>query len=315
MEKCSVCGRTDEEVRLFDGLYVNDSAKVCERCSLASGIPIIKRPSTDQLKESEKPFSVRSRLTRMAHLPGEEKKEQSAYEKLKQLSENPVLEKPAADELVFKLVDNFHWVIQTARRRRGLSAKQLAEAIHESETAINMLEKGIVPSRSMDLVRTLEQYLNIMLIKRDFLEKIQEEKIRKAREEGIEILEEKKTEKSESSTLVPLKPIAPSRPAYNSPIMNLQRQSERIEKDFLYEKKTKEDIGKEQVEALGKEDTEYLKRTVYKSSMAKSSSNPTPTIYDLMKKKEASLTGKDIELIDENSKQKTSKPANWNDLE
>ena len=298
MERCSVCGRSEDEVKLFDGIYVNDSAKICERCSLTSGIPIVKRPSIGQLKESEKPFSVRSRLTRIAHLPDQEKKEKSAYEKLKEISENPVLEKPEADELVFKLVDNFKWAIMTARRRRGLSAKQLAEAIGESESAINMLEKGIVPSKSMSLIRTLEQYFGIVLIKRDFLDKIQEEKIRKAKEEGIVVIEEKKTEKSViSAQSQPAAP--PARPAYNSQIRDLQRQSEKIDKDFSFEKKTKDDVGKEQVEALGKEDTEYLKRTVYKSSMAKSSSGDTPTIYDLVKKKEErekGMIGKDIEL-------------------
>lgn len=303
MEKCASCGRGGEEVKLFDGLYVNDIVKVCERCSLISNIPLIKRPTVTQLKDSEKPFSVRSRLTRMAHLPVEQRKEKSPYEQLKDLEEKPELEQPEPEEMVFKLVDNFHWIIQTERRRRALSANQLAETISESVSAINMLEKGIVPSKSIDLIRALEQFFKVRLIKRDLIEKIEEEKRmnRGIAEKSPAFIEERK---------LPPKNIPVSLGRKESDgfkMRDLQALNDRIEKDFSYPTKSKEQVGKEQMAGFGKEDTEYLKKSVLKhtasSSYSSSQKSNVPTLYDLMKHKEerdkTSVTGSDIQIVED----------------
>jgi ribosome-binding protein aMBF1 (putative translation factor) len=171
MERCNRCGRTDEEVKLFDGLYVNEPVRICEKCSIISNIPIIKRPTPSQLKTSETAaYNVRKRLSALAGLDKEDKTERTLSEELRRFQDNPEIEKP--EDLVFKLVDNFHWVIQTERRRKGLYPKQLAESIGESESAIKMLEKGIVPNNAMELVQKIEQFLKIKLIKKDSYEKM-----------------------------------------------------------------------------------------------------------------------------------------------
>ena len=317
MEKCYNCGKTEAQVRLFDGFSVTDSVKICERCSLIAGIPIIKRPSASQLKSSEQPFSVRNRLTRMAHLPAEEKREKSAYDQLKELSENPSLEQP--EDLVFQLVDNFHWIIQTERRRKGLTVKQLADSIRESENAIKLLEKGIVPNRSIDLIRGLEQFLKVKLIKRDALDRIQEDKIRKQQQEIKAILPKPANtsailgptagsraassvslnERDEPKSLRPRPPFSPKKDR-DYEIRDLQRQSEKIEKDFAFDHKSREQVGNEQVEDMGREDTNKIKNKLYGNA---AKANKTPSIYDLMKKKEerdkTSFTGKDIQIVND----------------
>lgn len=282
MDKCSSCGRTEEEVKLFDALYVNDSVKMCERCSLINGVPLIKRPSASQLKDSEKPYAVRNRLARIAHLPLEQKPVKSAYEQLKEIESQPELEQP--EDLVFKLVDNFHWIIQTERRRKGFSAKQLAEALHESESAINMLEKGIIPSKSLNLIQAIEQLLKVNLIKRDFMNRIEEQK----RKNVLKVQNEMPAaeQKEVPGRITDLK------------IKEMQRSADRIEHDFAYPRKSWEQVGNEQVETMGKEDSAYLRKTIMKDSL-KTRGN-VPTIYDLMKKKDErdkmGVTGKDIEL-------------------
>ena len=164
------CGKSDEQVRLFDGFYGFESIKICEKCSIISNIPIIKRPSADQLKSSERPFGVRDRLNVMAGLKKEEKIEKSLKEEMNELENSPQLQKP--EELVFKLVDNFHWILQMGRRRRGFTVKQLADSIGEGESAIKMLEKGIVPAKAFNLIEKIEQFLKIKLIKKDAYENI-----------------------------------------------------------------------------------------------------------------------------------------------
>jgi len=331
MEKCNQCGRSEEEVRLYDGIYINEPVKICERCSLINGIPIIKMPSAEQLKESEKPYNVKSRLLRLAHLKPEEKKENPIYNVLKKLEEKPA----AKEDLVFKLVDNFHWVIQTARRRRGLTQKQLAEAIAESEAGIRMLEKAIIPSSPLNLLRKLEQYLNVSLIKKDSfsqnlnqttqvsglqqVDKTAETRLDSQHQQlqsNVQTLNRQTDNKSDD--MLSTKSAVTKKQALLSPssfkkenvekftIGDLQRLSKKIEEDMMYVKKTKEEIGEEQFKNFGKEDTEQMKKEVYSNYEKKElkTRGEVPSIYDLMKKKEekekTSITGRDIQILDEN---------------
>lgn len=183
IERCDLCGRSDNEVRLFDTLSIGAAMRICEKCSLIENIPILKWPSTNQLKESEKPFGVRERLMRLAGFKQKEKKETVA-EGLRNLKEHPELEKPS--EASLKLVDNFHWKLMTERRRRGFTIKQLASRINESESAIVMLEKGNVPSNAFTLIKKLEQFFKFELIKKNFIDIIREEELKKLRRERFE---------------------------------------------------------------------------------------------------------------------------------
>ena len=62
MDVCFKCGKSEDEIKLFDGIDVNQNVKTCERCSLIEAIPIVKIPSTNQLKNSEKTGHVYKRL-------------------------------------------------------------------------------------------------------------------------------------------------------------------------------------------------------------------------------------------------------------
>jgi ribosome-binding protein aMBF1 (putative translation factor) len=351
MNKCSQCNRSEEEVRLFDGIYGLEDVRICEKCSLLNNIPIIKRPSSEQLKASERGSGVRERLVHLAGLSHEEKKERTISEEINELEKNPELEKP--EELVFKLVDNFKWEIMTARRRKMLSIKQLAEQLSESESALTMLEKGIVPGDSLSLLEKLEQFFNIKLIKKDYFEKIEEE----ARIESMKPREEliiRKTlvlEKPEKNPLgigerekmmmreeandmikVAIKEeksfLAKSKEEINGTVLriedfrkdkidgiriaDLKRTSDLISRDFNIERlKGRDEVGKEQFEGFGKEDTGKIMKQIIKDSGAgysredastKLAKSKTPTIYDLMKTKEekdkTSIIGKDIQLED-----------------
>jgi len=183
MNICSKCGKSEEEIRLYDGIYVNEPIKICERCSLLEGIPIIKSPTTGQLKESEKPGrnKIYDRLKRMSGIK-EEQETKSIFEELKELENNPELEKPLDAPL--KFVDNFYWVVQRERRRKGLTHKQLAEAIGESETAIKLIERNNLPEDAFKTIKKLEQYFRVRLIKPDPRQELREKKIILERIEG-----------------------------------------------------------------------------------------------------------------------------------
>lgn len=164
VERCARCNVNGNEVRLFDAIYEGRIGKLCERCSIIENIPIIKKPAASQLKDSEKGVGVYSRMKRLAGIKDSKKEETFFIEdKLKELNENPNLEIPEKDKL--NLIEHFHWEIMKNRRRKGLSQKQLAENIGESEIAIQMLEKAKLPGKAEQLIKKIEQYLQIRLTK------------------------------------------------------------------------------------------------------------------------------------------------------
>ena len=76
MESCIRCERESEEVKLVDAIYNREMVKICEECAISENMPIIRKPSTNQLKESEKPYSVGERMKRMAGIAKNEIKKE-----------------------------------------------------------------------------------------------------------------------------------------------------------------------------------------------------------------------------------------------
>ena len=162
VEDCIRCGITGDKVRLFDCIYDGRSNLICERCAIIENVDILKKPSVQQLKESEKSRDV---YERMKHISGyDDKKRENPMQRdqrLKELDKNPRLELPVDVQL--NLIDHFHWEIMKNRRRKGLSQRQLAETISESELAIAMLERGRVPENPEVLIKKLEQFFQVNL--------------------------------------------------------------------------------------------------------------------------------------------------------
>ena len=172
---CFRCERTGKEARLFDAIYENEMVKVCEKCSITENIPVVRKPSTSQLRESEKSYSVYQRMKILAGLDKKEKKAEatSMLEQIRELEKHPELEVP--EEKPFNLVENFHWQIARARRNKGLSQRQLGWALGESEAAIKMVERGELPEESGMLIKKLEQFFQIKL-KEKTEQELEEEK-------------------------------------------------------------------------------------------------------------------------------------------
>ena len=174
MEICVKCNRSGDEVRLFDGVSINESIKICERCSLLEGIPIIKSPSANQLKSSEKQDHVYKRLKKISGIE-EEKQSVSLFDELKKIEENSEIEK--LEEKPLRLVDNFYWIIQRERRKRGFTHRQLAATIGESEMVLKLIERNSLPENVMPVIRKLEQFFRIKLVKEPVVQPKIEERL------------------------------------------------------------------------------------------------------------------------------------------
>lgn len=176
-KRCFRCLKTENSVRLLDAIYGKEVANICEQCALAEDIPIIRRPSSFQLKESERPYTVFERLSKMSGVPNKKIPQQFA-EKFQTVTLDH-LRKPKDYSEVLKqreerakkknqpmgLVDNYHWHIQKTRRDKKMSLAQLGGIIGESESTLKMIEDGILPDDADRVINKIEQYLQIRLRK------------------------------------------------------------------------------------------------------------------------------------------------------
>ena len=174
---CSFCGVSGQKVRLFDAISPKGIVKICELCSKTENIPILRRPTTFQLKEAEKKSQVykilssaREYRASLKKIQDREAEKQNMNLTLKQITDQNYEKfisqekKPRLD-----LVENFQWVIMRARKFKKLTTEQLAREISESEAAIKMAERGILPEDDYRLINKIESFLGINLIKNTIL--------------------------------------------------------------------------------------------------------------------------------------------------
>lgn len=168
---CERCGVSENEVRILDAIPDGRIAKFCERCAIIENITIIQKPKANQIKESEVE-GIYERMQRLSGITSLKKPERRdlvlRQDRLKELETNPLLELPEKKNL--NLIEYFHWEIMKNRRRKGLTQQQLARAIGESETAVQMIENGKLPANAEPLINKLEQFLRVRLRKTPYYE-------------------------------------------------------------------------------------------------------------------------------------------------
>jgi ribosome-binding protein aMBF1 (putative translation factor) len=164
MEECDICGISGTYVKLYEAISDEGIIKICSKCAKSEGSPIIRKPTTFQLKESERKHTVYERLSKASGFkPKREEFISKEDMTLKKIVDNNYLKKvgDVGKKDRPDLVENFHWIIMRARRLKHLTQKHLASEIGESETAIIMAEKGVLPDDGYKLVSKLQSYLNI----------------------------------------------------------------------------------------------------------------------------------------------------------
>ncbi len=178
-------------------------------------------------------MGVYQRMKRLKGIPEEEKKESFFVEdKLNKLDNEPELEIPEKKKL--NLIEHFHWEIMKNRRRKGLSQKQLAENLGESEIVIQMIEKAKLPENAEILIRKLEQFFQIRLRKVSEMERIMQ--VKKEEQEPVLLNEEgQELEKIPELEINEIKEGAEAEPEFESKEIEetkKEQENEEPEKDF-----------------------------------------------------------------------------------
>ncbi len=165
--ECFNCGISESKARLFDVVSSKGIVKICDVCSKNERMPIVRRPTTFQLKESEKNLSIYDRLSKLSGINEELRRNDSKAEiNLRKIVDKNFESKVSSEKRPRPdLVDNFHWIIMRVRRLKKLTQKKLAQEISESEVAIKMAERGVLPEDDYRLVNKLESFLGIKIIK------------------------------------------------------------------------------------------------------------------------------------------------------
>ena len=161
MNECFRCGVSGEKVRLYDAISEKGIIKICGECAAIEKIPIIRKPTEDQIADSQRQKSVRDMLAgvnRGKSLAGREFT-------LRELVDRNLKERLAKQPS--DLIDNFQWTIQRVRRNRKITREQFAKGIGESEATVRMLESGVLPNNDYKIINKTESFLGINLKKRE----------------------------------------------------------------------------------------------------------------------------------------------------
>ena len=160
--ECYACGISYRKERLLEAVSGSGIVKICFDCSRKETLPILRKPTTFQLKESErKPDSIFSKVqsSQRSIISSEDTKLKDLVNR-NYISKLDVNKKPRPD-----LIENFHWALMMARRSKKMTISQLAKEISESEVAIKMAEQGVLPEDDYRLISKLESFLGVKIVK------------------------------------------------------------------------------------------------------------------------------------------------------
>lgn len=172
MNECFKCGISGEKARLFDVISKEGIVKICNNCFFEEDLPLIKRPTSSEIKDVEKQQGYTQKIKALGKTPVI----QNDLNKQENVSLREIVDrnlkinfkedvKPRPD-----LIENFHWVIMRERRAKHISREQFARDIGESETLIKMIEQGVLPENDNLIINKIEGYLSINLRKPEFVE-------------------------------------------------------------------------------------------------------------------------------------------------
>tara|TARA_Y100000310_G_scaffold162731_1_gene162671 strand:+ start:2218 stop:3081 length:864 start_codon:yes stop_codon:yes gene_type:complete len=162
--RCAICKKSEEETTLHDGIFESTIGKVCDICAERENIPLLRKPTQEQLAVADKRYSVRERMENLSNpysaKPSDLSKDQSVAHK--NLNKLRLLPKKQLND---KLYENYYWRLTLARRRRKMSKTQLAKISGVPEEIIDSIEKGILPANFEEPIVKLEIELGVNLLR------------------------------------------------------------------------------------------------------------------------------------------------------
>ncbi len=159
---CAICGKSDIETELLRGINRFKVIPVCKKCASEENIPLIRKPSIENLKSAEQSPSVRERMERLSGIPKAQRISHEQHIAQRNLAK---MKMPLPKQSSEMLVENYSWEIQMARRRMKITTSQLAKQIGIPENEMADIEKAQLPKNFEGIMEKLEVALEIKLLK------------------------------------------------------------------------------------------------------------------------------------------------------
>ena len=184
MVECSLCGISGESRDFYKGIHKGVGiVTICPKCYRKERIPLIEKKEINW-EEVDKKGTVRERLSRIANVNvdntsiAERRFSSPENVKLNDLVEKGIKKEIEVGPRTYEdLIDNFNWAIMRKRRSKKISRTELAEELKESPIIIESLEKGVLPRDYVLLIKKIEDYLGLNLIKEKKRERISSQRI------------------------------------------------------------------------------------------------------------------------------------------
>ncbi|MFH1452261.1 MAG: helix-turn-helix domain-containing protein [archaeon] len=160
--RCKFCKKESDQAILLEGIYDSEMIICCAECAEKEGVPLIRKPSTEQLNKAEERYSVRER---MEYMSGMRDKTEISGEQLKIQGDIARLKMPEKKQYHEDVLENYYWTLNMARRRKKLSIKQLANLTQIDKHIIEEIERGKIPKDFEEIFLKLESFLGIKLLK------------------------------------------------------------------------------------------------------------------------------------------------------
>ncbi len=159
--RCTICKKTPEETTLYPGILATKMVNICEECAEDQKIPILKKPSTTQLSQADKHYSVRERLDKMS---GRRDRTEISGDQITTQRNLSKLRMPKPKQSHPEVLENYYWTLNMARRRSKMTLSQLAKKINTTSYVIQEIEKGSLPKDFKEIFLKLEALFGIKLL-------------------------------------------------------------------------------------------------------------------------------------------------------
>jgi ribosome-binding protein aMBF1 (putative translation factor) len=160
MAKCGICEK--DVNRLYAAVFDRSVINICEECAKLEGIPIMKKPTQEQLARANQRYTVRERMLKISGLNPLNAISPAHEIAQRHLSKLKIPEKKQESS---ELIENYYWLIKVARRRKKITLSQLSQATGITVEVLDSIERGILVKNYVEIMLTLEKALGIRLLK------------------------------------------------------------------------------------------------------------------------------------------------------
>ncbi len=159
--ECANCEKNIDRQVSFNVISKKGIIRVCKECFEKEDFPLLKEKNIDPESLYSRKFIFQRKPLKKKENPELKEQEQELKKVASKIYLSQISKSQPED-----LIDNFHWIIMRTRRMKKLTQKQFAEKIKEPEIAIKTLEEGKTPARYKEIIKKIETYLGINLIKK-----------------------------------------------------------------------------------------------------------------------------------------------------